>query len=116
MASGRPLDPLVHSLYVCTEDLINLPAEGIPDGHLQKEMSEFMEDLGAWFDSSLSDRHYVISAESKEELDDLYDRARRLIDEASRLDLDWLRHIRALLNEIDALKWFMYHGKSVITS
>lgn len=112
MASRHSLDPLVHALYVSTQDLVNLPAELSPSSQSYRELKELLEDVSAWFDSSLCDARYLMSSESKSELGALYDRARVLVDDASVSDIGWIRHLRNIFHEVDTLTAAIRSDKS----
>ncbi|KAF7790737.1 hypothetical protein EIP86_001693 [Pleurotus ostreatoroseus] len=102
MASRRPMEPLIQALYMVVCDLFQLPLEIASDSRPTRKVREFLADLGDWFDSSLSDARYATSPEGRLELEELYDRARALVDEASRQQAPWIQHLRLLVNESDA--------------
>lgn len=102
MASNRPLEPLFHSLYASIRDIVNIPANVTPDSLSHRKLQEFLDDLGVWFDSSLSNAQYTVSPEGRTELEVLYDRAFALVDEASHSQAGWIHNLRTLFRELVA--------------
>ncbi|THH01258.1 hypothetical protein EW026_g1404 [Hermanssonia centrifuga] len=103
MASNRAMEPVLRAFHALVVDLADIPNALISDIHSQNSQTffAFLDSLGLWFDRALSDPQFVLSEEGKRNLDGLYDRARNLVDEASHSDMDWIRHLRMLLHEIN---------------
>ncbi|PSS10987.1 hypothetical protein PHLCEN_2v3360 [Hermanssonia centrifuga] len=103
MASNRAMEPVLRAFHALVVDLADIPNALVSDIHSQNSQTffAFLDSLGLWFDRALSDPQFVLSEEGKRNLDGLYDRARNLVDEASHSDMDWIRHLRMLLHEIN---------------
>ena len=103
VAANSSLNPSLEALYASVHDLVNLPIEAFSDSRSHRQVKDLLEDLGAWLEAALYDGRFAMSVESSKDLEDLYDRAYTLVEEASHSDARWLRHLRDLLHEVDTL-------------
>ncbi|CAL1705954.1 unnamed protein product [Somion occarium] len=102
-ASGRSPVALTDALYQVIWDVTNIPTEvaSLSSGE-QDQIRVFLQELGAWLDRALCDSKYVTSTTGKEQLENLYDRARGFVRSKSALDVKIVRDIRSLVDETDS--------------
>ncbi|EJF65616.1 hypothetical protein DICSQDRAFT_133225 [Dichomitus squalens LYAD-421 SS1] len=103
MSSGYDLSYLLSASLAVITDIVAAPAEALSESESKVVLRTWFGSLGDWLDCALRDPKYVTSETGCMRIEQLYDLAHKLVQDAEAdPESHWVQHVRTFLAEVDS--------------